>query len=305
MTQAPPLNAIRVFVVAARLLSLKKAAEELCVTPGAVSRQIQTLEQHLGIALFERKFREIALTQMGALYLAQVGPAVTAIDNASQRIRDLTRRAMVRLDSTPTFAMYWLIPRLAQFHAQHPEVEVRLSTSQGVVERGREADLFVRRDPRQFNGLQGEVFMTEWSSLVCSPRLPHWKRLRTPQAVARAPLIAMRSRTDLWPQWFALHALDPVQASRRIELDNTILAIQATIEGLGVGLIPGLFLGSLLDAGSLVPLPNTVPFATGTYHLLQARKTLAPGARIFAEWLRNTSAAPTPGIQQPGTIPTN
>lgn len=291
MSHPPPLNAIRVFVIAARLQSFKKAAAALFVTPGAVSRQIQTLEEHLGMPLFERKFREIRLTQMGELYLSQVGPAVEAIDSATQRIQDLTRRATVRVDSTPTFAMYWLIPRLAQFHAAHPDIEVRLTTSQGIAERGKDVDLFIRRDPKQFNGMDGQSFMTEWSSIVCSPDLANWKRLRTPQAIVQSTLITMRSRADLWPKWFALHGLNVAQVKRHVDLDNTILAIQAVIEGLGIGLMPCLFLDGLLKAQTLVCPPGAAPLSTGAYHVLQARKNPALGAHTFARWLQQAAAA--------------
>ncbi len=291
MPPPPPLNAIRVFVIAARLQSFKKAAAVLCVTPGAVSRQIQVIEEHLGMPLFERKFREIRLTQMGEFYLSQVGPAVEAIDSATHRIQDWTQKATVRVDSTPTFAMYWLIPRLARFHAAHPDIDVKLTTSQGIAERGKEVDLFIRRDPKQFNGMDGKSFMTEWSSIVCSPNLANWKRLRTPQEIVQSTLITMRSRTDLWPKWFALHGLDAAQVKRHVDLDNTILAIQAVIEGLGTGLIPCLFLEGLLKARTLVRPPHIVPLATGAYHVLQARKTPSLGARTFARWLHEVAAA--------------
>lgn len=289
MPHQAPLNAIRVFAVAARLSSFKQAAEELFVTPGAVSRQIQALEAHLGVQLFERTFRAVALSQMGALYLSQIGPALAAIDQATQRLQEFTQRAVVRVESTPTFAMYWLIPRLAQFQARHPEIDLRLTTAQGALDRGKDIHLFIRRDPAQFGGLRGDRFMVEWSSLVCSPRLAARHALKTPAAVARAQLIYMRSRPDLWPKWFEENGIDASKAAHRIELDNTILAIQAAIEGLGVALIPRLFLDSLLDGGALVCLPKTRPLATGAYHLLAARRTHSQAGAIFADWLRDSA----------------
>ncbi len=291
MQRPAPLNAIRVFVQAANALSFKKAAADLCVTPGAVSRQIQALELHLGIPLFERKFREVKLTQMGQVYLSQVGPAVAAIDRATERITHLTRRAIVRVGSTPTFAMHWLIPRLAQFHAAHPEIEVRLSTSSGNIDKSDGADVYIRRDPKQFSGLHGERFMSEFSLLVCSPKLSHWKRLNSPQAVARSPRITMRSRADLWPKWFALVGQSEADASVPIELDNTILAIQAALEGLGVALIPRLFLHGLLESNSLVILPKTEAIDTGAYHLLGGQGKPSTETAVFVDWLRTAAVA--------------
>ena len=290
MSDSPPLNAVRVFVCAARLGSFKAAASALFVTPGAVSRQIQALEAHLGVALFERRFREVALTQMGELYLAQVQPALLRIDGASRKLREFTRPAVVRVDSTPTFAMYWLIPRLARFRNDHPGIEVRLTTSQGVIDLRRDPELFIRRDPAQFGPLAGEGFMTEYSQLVCSPRVAGWRNLRTAADILAAPRIAMRSRQDLWPQWLALRAGGEEEPSLPpIEFDNTILAIQAAIEGLGVALVPGLFLDASLAGESLVALPEQTPFASGTYHLL-CRRPLSEAAERFAQWIRAEAA---------------
>ena len=290
MQRPAPLNAIRVFVQAANALSFKKAAADLCVTPGAVSRQILALEQHLGIQLFERKFREVTLTQMGQVYLAQVGPAVAAIDKATERITHLTNRAIVRIGSTPTFAMHWLIPRLAQFHASHPEIEVKLSTSSGNIDKSDGADVYIRRDPKQFSGLRAECFMLEFSRLVCSPKLPHWKRLNSPQAIARSPRIAMRSRRDLWPKWFTLFGQnDDAEIKTPIELDNTILAIQAALEGLGVALIPCLFLQGLLESNSLVSLPKMEAIETGAYHLLVRQIKPTAETLVFMGWLHATA----------------
>ncbi|HEX5803490.1 MAG TPA: LysR substrate-binding domain-containing protein [Azospira sp.] len=281
----PPLNAIRVFVVAARHASFKDAAAELCVTPGAVSRQVQGLEEHLGVPLFERRHRAIALTQLGQLFLAQVAPALAAIDAASDRVRRLARGA-VRVDATPTFALHWLIPRLAEFRAEHPQVEVRLGTSQGPVQRSGAVDLHIRRDPAHFGGLPGEPFMTERATLVCSPRLAGRSGWRAPADLLAAPLVRMRSRPDLWPKWFARAGLGDTSAAHVIEFDNTILAIQAAVEGLGVALVPRLFVDGLLLGGALVEVPLAAPFESGAYHLLYERDAATEAAQVFADWLR-------------------
>jgi LysR family transcriptional regulator, glycine cleavage system transcriptional activator len=290
MNVPPPLNAIRVFAVAAKCSSFKKAAEKLHVTPGAVSRQIQGLEDFLGVPLFVRGFREVLLTEAGQLYFAQVGPALDLIDQATRRTIDVSRRAVVRVETTPTFAMYWLIPRLGSFQSLFPDIEVKLTTAQGVLDRGRDVDLFVRRDVNHFGGLDGEAFMTEWSVLVCSPRLPNRAMLPAASAVAEAPRISMRSRSDLWPKWFRLNELSEPPAGKCIEFDNTILAIQAAIEALGIALVPRLFLDAHLDGGTLVCLPELAPFASGAYHLLLPRTPGSTSASVFIDWLRSAAS---------------
>lgn len=297
---SPPLNAIRVFVTAARLLSFQRAAAELFVTPGAVSRQIQALEAHLGALLFVRRHRAIALTVLGECYLAQCGPALSVIDAASRHVRDLTQgeaapgRTVVRVDATPTFAMHWLIPRLAEFRAQHPRIDIQLGTSQGPIMRARGIDLHIRRDPAHFDGLPAEPFMSEYAVLVCSPLLPDRARLNSPAAVLANPLVRMRSRPDLWSKWFTHYGLQEKQAARRvvfIDFDNTILAIQAVVEGLGVGLIPELFASGLLQGGALIELPGTRSFESGTYHLLHGRQEASMEMEIFRQWLKLGAAA--------------
>lgn len=282
---AVPLNAIRVFVAVARHASIKAAAAELCVTPGAVSRQVQGLEEYLGVPLFERHHRAIALTQLGHLFLAQVAPALAAIDGASDRVRRLARGA-VRVDATPTFALHWLIPRLSEFRAEHPHLEIRLVTSQGPIVRSGAVDLHIRRDPAHFGGLAGTPFMSEHATLVCSPRLAERSAWQTPADLLAAPRVHMRSRPDLWPKWLAAAGLSAAPATEFIEFDNTILAIQAAVEGLGVALVPRLFVEGLLLAGTLLEVPLAAPFESGAYHLLHESEAATEAAQVFADWLQ-------------------
>lgn len=299
MPHLPPLNAIRVFIAAARHLSVKQAAAELCVTAGAASRQIQLLEQHLGHALFERHFRAIKLSQLGEIYLAQVRPALAAIDSASQRLQTLGRRSLLHIEATPTFAMYWLIPRLADFQARHPDIELRLSTAQGLVKRSPDIDFHIRRDPAHFNGLPGPVFMTEYAALVASPRLPGLAQLNSTAAILRAPRIVMRSRPDLWPQWLAAnHGEATAENGPCHYFDNTILAIQAAVEALGVAVIPSLFLDGQLGH-SLLALAGQPRFASGSYSLLKSDAPATEAGAIFSDWLLEHARQPSTATISP------
>lgn len=301
MRRPVSLTAIRTFCLAARYQSLKDAASALCITPGAVSRQIQALEASLGTALFLRKFRQIALTTAGRDYLAQIGPALDVIDRATRCLQeplvDEQTRPLVRVEATPTFAMYWLIPRLAGFQRACPDIDISLSTSQGVIDIRKPVDVFIRRDPQQFEGLVAAPFMTEFAALVCSPELAGWRRLRRAADIVRAPRIGIRSRADLWPQWCALNELEASAVAPGRLFDNTILAIQAAIEGLGVALIPRLFLDAHLAGGALVELPGTRTFPTGAYHLLRNDRPAGSAAGIFSDWLRLAAQTAENGIR--------
>lgn len=283
-----PLNALRVFVSVARRRSIRLAADELCVTPGAVSRQIQGLEAHLGEALFVRGHRSLSPTAAAAALLARVAPAFDEIALAVAALRSGGRppQAVLTVDVTPTFAMHWLIPRLPAFRAAHPEVSLRLVTSQGPVRPSPAVDLHVRRDPGHFSGLDSAAFLAETARLVAVPDF--WADLAAAAGdLSGRPLIRMGSRPDLWPRWFA--AGGAAANPNFIEFDNTILAIQAACQGLGIALIPTLFLDSLFAEGILAtpPLPA---LASGRYYLLTGRGG-SPAAATFAEWLRQAAAA--------------
>lgn len=284
-----PLNALRVFVCVARRRSIRLAADELCVTPGAVSRQIQSLEAQLGEILFIRGHRSLALTTVAEALLARVAPAFDEIALAVAALRSAGQppQAVLSLDVTPTFAMHWLIPRLPAFRAAHPEVALRLVTSQGLVRPSPAVDLHVRRDPGHFAGLAGEAFLAETARLVATPEF--WADPATAAGdLAGRPLIRMRSRPELWPRWFAERGA-PAASPDFIDFDNTILAIQAASQGLGIALIPTLFLASLLDEGILVtpPLPA---LASGSYSLLSGLGR-SPAAVVFADWLQLAATA--------------
>lgn len=285
MSRKTPLSALQIFTVAARHGSFQAAANELHVTPGAVSRQIKALEGNLGQPLFVRRPRQVELTATGRTLFDLVLPAVNMIDEAWQQISGARQSSALHLECTPTFAMHWLIPRLASFRQQHPQVEVVLRTAQGPVDRNTPAHLVIRRCPSQFSGLAGDPFMDEHALPVCSPDYRQQQDIASPASLRRVPLIGVRSRPDLWPKWFAQQQMLPGDGVERLEFDNTILALQAAAQGLGVAFIPCLFLDAFLASGNLVPVPGCAPTRTGAYHWLSPRGKLPRCAEDFIAWL--------------------
>jgi len=284
MTARTPLNAIHVFCVAARHRSFKLAAEELCVTPGAVTRQIHALEDHVGQQLFERNFRDVRLTRAGERLRDRVADKMAAVEAEIELLRSGGRRTTVRVDAGVTLAMHWLIPRLASFRAANPGIEIQLSTSHGPVDLGKRMDLHIRRDPADFAGLPAEMFLEEYSLLVASPKLrfePPW----SPHSAKRLERIAAVSRQHLWKQWSSHHGLDASDFEPTLDFDNTALAIQAAAEGLGVMVVPEIFVANMLRSGILVQLdPDRV--RTGEYSILQRARRDSQRVGRFVEWLR-------------------
>lgn len=285
MPSLPPLNALRAFEVAARLGSFTRAAEELCVTPGAVSRQIRTLEQHLGMALFTRRHRLVTLTQAGALYAALIAGPFAELARAGEVLRRETQHAEIRLDCIPTLAMHWLLPRLERFRRQFPGLEVDLQTSLGPVNLAADFHLAIRRDPAHFSGLRGTPLMTERCLPVCSPRYAQDHHLDNPGALSGATILQIRAREDLWPSWCGAHGVAAASLGPRLTVDHTFVAMQAAEDGLGVAVLPLLFVTRQLDAGRLVaPFPASQA-VSGTYFLLQRQGRASREVETFRQWL--------------------
>ncbi len=290
MASRPPLNAIHVFCEAARCSSFKLAAQALCVTPGAVSRQVKTLEDYLGLALFERGPHAIHITRKGQMLFDRVATKMASVQTEVDLLRDGRRKAVIRVDTGVTLAMHWLIPRLSQFSDAHPNLLVQLVTSNGAIELARPADVFIRRDPAELGGLPSQTFLEEFSLLVGAPAFLKGKPSTTLRNIERAPRIAARSRPDLWPQWCAHHGLPEANYRPTLEFDNTVLAIQALTQALGVMVVPVLFIESLLERRMLMAL-NPTRVRTGSYAYAMRARRDSQRAALFTTWLQQVPGA--------------
>lgn len=291
MATRPPLNAIFVFCEAARCGSFKLAAQTLCVTPGAVSRQIRALEDYLGQALFDRGPRAIRITRKGQLLHDRVANKMASIQSEVDLMRGGGRKAVIRVDAGVTLAMHWLIPRLSRFADEHPGLQVQIVTSDGPIELTQPVDVFVRRDPVELRGLPSHAFLEEFSVLVGNPGLVKGKTSLTPREIARLPRIGARSRPDLWPQWCAHHGLDETDYRPTLEFDNTVLAIQATCQALGLMVAPTLFIAGVLDSRLLTTL-ESVRIRTGSYSYATRVRRDSRRVAAFADWLQQAERVP-------------
>lgn len=245
----PPLSSLRVFEAAARRLSFAQAADELSVTPGAISRQIQGLERELGTALFARGNRKVELTPDGRAYAEEVRAALDRIAAATARVRGAKRRGPLAICAYPTFAMRWLMPRWRAFHDRHPEIDVQLTTSLAPVDFTRDGfDAAVRMGEGGWPGL-GAVKLAEVESFpVCSPRLLKGRRVD----LSRLRLIHSAPRPQDWPRWLGLAKLDGVDGAQGLTFESLNLAFQAAIEGIGVAMGVGCLVAEDLAQRRLV-----------------------------------------------------
>lgn len=288
MAKRPPLNAVYVFCEAARLLSFRGAAEALCVTPGAVSRQIQSLEAHLRRALFDRNPTGLRLTAHGRQLLERVAPNMAAIESELERVRTASRKAVVQVDVSVTFAAHWLIPRLGTFVDEHPAIQVEVLTVDGPIDLTRSSDVFVRRDVEELRGLPAVAFTDELSVVVCAPKLVKGKTSFGRALLRGLPRIGSRSRPDLWRQFCAHHRLDEAEHRPTHEFGNTVMAIQAATAGLGVMVVPAMFVRPLLADGALKALPYDA-VKTGSYSIATQTPRQSRSVATFVEWISRAS----------------
>lgn len=287
MHKLPPLNALRTFEAAARHRSFTLAAEELCVTPGAVSRQIRALEEHFGQPLFLRANRAVTLTDAGQRYFAAITAPLAQLARAGAVLGE--RRVVV--DCVPTLAMHWLLQRLPHFRAAHPGIEVDLRTATGPVDFRQPCDLAIRRDPTHFAGLAAEELMTEISLPVCSAEFVRRHAVASLDDLRRVPVLHIRARADLWPSWCRAKGLDLAALGPRQEVDHTFVAMQAAEDGLGIAVVPLIFARRLLEAGRLTCPLADAEVVTGSYSLLRPAALPKAEAETFARWLAGECAA--------------
>lgn len=286
-----PLHALQVFIEVARQGGIRPAAEALNVTPGAVSRQVKALEEHLGRRLLERQPGSMArLTRDGEKLLHRSRGHMDGLQQVLSAPATNRRARAVVVNTSVTLAMHWLIPQLPRLQQRHPTLRVEVQTDDGPADKSLPVDVFLRRDHAELAGLQAEPFLTEYAALVVSPRAWPLDRPWNDVALRRTPRIAARSRPDLWPAWCEHLGLDEATLPPVQMFDNTILAIQAVVQGLGVGVLPLPFVADMLATKTLRQLPAP-PVPTGSY--AYAVRTGREAARVtaFTNWLKSTGHA--------------
>jgi len=289
------LGALWTFEVAARHLSFAKAARELEVTPAAVSSQIRAFEERLGTRLFWRTSRAMKLTRAGEEFLAATGAALRTIDEALSRIARLHDGETLAVTSGASFAAKWLVPRLSGFRQKLPDVDIRIDINDGLVDFARaEFDVGIRFGRDVYPGLRADRLFDEAVFPICSPVLLQGRHpLREPNDLRHHTLIHLdwHAQDDIWPDWrmwlLAAEA-DRPDPARGLHFSQTMLALQAAVDGQGVALGNTSLVGDDLAAGRLVrPFSFTIAVAPEFGYWLVAPKAKAdlPLVKAFREWM--------------------
>ncbi|TWG97126.1 LysR family glycine cleavage system transcriptional activator [Mesorhizobium sp. J18] len=294
----PPLNALRAFEAAARHLSFTKAAEELFVTQAAVSHQIKSLEETLGVRLFRRYNRRLELTQAGQHYLPPLRDAFDMMAVATRRLRPDTGSGQLKVSTLQSFATKWLIPRLARFHERHPDIDPMISTSQRLVElEAEEVDVAIRAGRGNYPNLHAVLLMDDLAFPVCSPRLLDGpKPLRRPADLGHHVLlhdfsVSRDGDGPNWRDWLNRAQVTGIDAEKGPSYNDTAMALQAATAGQGIALARRSLVGDDLKAGILVcPFGPEMPTRFSWYFVCAPSNVEHPKVHAFRRWLQDEIA---------------
>ncbi|MEX1034918.1 MAG: transcriptional regulator GcvA [Sneathiella sp.] len=285
----PPLKALRSFEAAARHLSFSKAAEELFVTPAAVSHQVKALEDWLGVTLFKRLNRAVILTNEGQNYVMGVRNGLEIIGAATEKIMLQDASGALHVDTLPSFAARWLLPRLSRFREAHPDIDVRLSASDHLTDFNREdVDVVIRYGHGHYPGLRVNKLLTEELMFpVCSPSLLEGKHpLRHPDDLKYHTLLHDDMRID-WQAWLTMADVTDVDPKKGPSFNDSSMLLTAAMEGQGVALGRSTLAADDLMAGRLIQPFNIEPLQAHHAYYIVSPEDAADRPRItaFREWI--------------------
>ncbi|MBV8189803.1 MAG: LysR family transcriptional regulator [Alphaproteobacteria bacterium] len=287
-----PLRSVEAFAVVARTLNLAQASATLNITIPAVSRRIQILERHLGVSLFHRLPKGLALTAAGEKYIAELGPAWDTVRAATANAKASDRRGALKISVMPTFAVHWLLPRLAR-DREIADLEVELETSPDIVDLGERSDLdcAIRLGRGPWPGIVGHKVLPVEAYPVASPGFVAANGLRGSRDVARHPLIGSNHQPDFWPEWFRLTGTAKGGGGYR-SFDNLQLIYEAATAGLGIAIGLDPLVQPYLTSGRLVRLSPGGVTLSRSFHLVR-RADRSPHVRFdsFRRWLVAQAAA--------------
>lgn len=288
MRRLPPLNALKMFEASARNLSFSGASEELFVTPSAVSHQVKTLENFLGIELFHRSNRKVTLTPQGEQYLASVKHAFDEIEMATQRLSVTQGASVVQISVAPNFLIRWLMPRMSRFRALFPDVELQINASMGLLDFNRTStDMAVYYGNGEWDDIEVEFLRKVMLVPVCGPGLLQaGPPLEKPADLANHTLIYVSKRTWEWDNWLKKAGVEFITPKGSMQLSSSQLTTAAAQENLGVALADQTLISREIESGKLV-VPFDIPLDTkkAFYLVYRKHRPLTKGMEAFRNWL--------------------
>ena len=283
----PSLNALKAFEASARQESFTKAADELCVTQGAVSQQVKALESELGVRLFKRERQRLAITEAGQSYLAVVRDAFDRLAQGTERLLQQENSGRLTVTTSPNFAAKWLVHRLARFSEAHPEIDLRVSASMHHIDFAREdIDLAIRHGDGNWPGLHVTRLCTEEVFPVCSPLLLKGRKpLRSPRDIKHHTLLHVNDTTD-WARWLESVGVDDAACKRGTIVNQASMAIDAAVDGQGIALARTALVSWDLISGRLIrPFSQALAASYAFWIVCPKSAAAQPKIASFREWL--------------------
>ncbi len=280
----PSLNALRVFVAVARSGGVSRAAEELNLTHSAVSHQIRSLQSELGVTLFEKSGRGLMLTEQARAYVQRIESAFKEIEEATLDVTTHNRHRL-RISTIPSFAARWLLPRLGDFIATCPDVDVEVQSSHRAADvKGGEVDIGIRFDTGPHPGLYSERLMRDWLFPVCSPEFAKKYALCDTSGIDGVPL--MHSEREPWSSWFPAAGIVADEPEHGILFNDSALMLQAAAAGQGLCLARQSIVYDELQSGRLVrPFSTYVESPFSYFFVCRREKLAAPPIAAFRTWI--------------------
>lgn len=296
----PPLNALRAFEAAARHMSFRDAADELHVTPSALSYQVRQLEDFLQIALFKRMNRRVALTDAGARVFPGVRDGFERLHEAMSHVTGATPDHILVVSTGPAFAAKWLTPRVYRFMEAHPSIEMRIAASLKLIDFvADEVDLGIRFGAGHYSDLHVELLAGEWTTPMASPQLLEARAVKTPDDLAKLPLLhddslVFSPGSPTWTDWFRHAGVKGVDSARGARFSHADHAIDAAIRGAGVVLGRSVIAADEVLTGRLVaPFPDLRLDTRLGFYLVCPRPALErEKVQAFREWITEEMARP-------------
>lgn len=285
LRRLPNLSALRALEAAARHQNFSRAAEELHLTHGAISHQVRTLEEELGVNLFTRQGKRISITPEGEQFAAIVRKALSEVVRAADALKASVSQTRLTVTSIPSFAARWLTPRLGKFIEQYPDLEVMLQSSNHLTDFVREpVDLGIRFGGGHYPGLAVEKMIDDYFYPVASPRFNGGKLPRTPQKLMQHMLL--RSDNEPWTPWFRAAGIDLAEPMGGLVFQDASMLIRAAAEGHGVALTRHSLVANALESGELVRLFDVAIPCPNSYYLVCLPHALQkPQVQAFRSWL--------------------
>lgn len=286
----PPLNALRVFEVAAKSESFSKTAEILCVTQSAVSKQIRLLEEHLGTALFERHGGIVTLTSEGEQYMYTVAKGLDILESGSERFYNQLEKETLTINIMPSLSALWMFSHVEDFQRAHPGIMLHIDSADDVIEWGKnQIDVAIRCLSHTKKSPEAKLLLDETLVLVASPQLLQKHPIHQTSDILDFQCIELNNRSTLWEEFCENYQLDYSQMSNGFGCQHFYMVLQAVMENIGLGLVPDFLCRTLIEERRLLnPLGISLSSNYGYYLITPSHKKNQRKVMHFSEWIKST-----------------